>query len=320
MNAGLFFRRSQGTPLRRRRVSDAARPRPRRRWRLAIFATVFGLLWVFPGARHAMVERAVQRISLGQEAQFGRNAFLSLRPSLRLIDDPVTRAEIAKLSAAVQAGIPEQDRLHPLRVFVSADPTANAFALPGGYVVLNAGLLLESESPEEIAGVLAHEFAHVTRRHSTHRVIETLGLRLLYCACFGDSDSTLDELGGGLMLIAGELEFSRAHEREADAVALETLARAEIDPRGLMAFFARHDHDEDGVFSGGEIAMTFLSSHPSHPERIAMIRAAVQEERPAYRTLEVDWAAFKARLAGLPELAGSELELERAPAPEAGGK
>ncbi|GMV80788.1 MAG: hypothetical protein AMXMBFR7_19720 [Planctomycetota bacterium] len=317
MNAGLFFRRSHPTALRRSRETDRARPR--RRWRLAIFAAVVGLLWLFPGVRGALVARVVERVSPAQEADLGKSAFEGMRSKLRLIADPGIRAEIAKLSAAVQAGIPEQDRKYPLRVYVSADSSANAFALPGGYVVLNAGLLLESENPEEIAGVLAHEFAHVTRRHGLQRLVESMGLRLLYCACFGDSDSTLDEIGGGLMLIAGELEFSRAHEREADAVALETLARAEIDPRGLMAFFARHDHDEDGVLSGGEIAMTFLSSHPSHPERIAMIREAVQEECPAYRTLEVDWAAFKVRLAGLPELEGSGQELERAPVPEAGG-
>ncbi len=136
----------------------------------------------------------------------------------------------------------------------------NAFALPGGQIVIARGLLRFAESPDEVAGVLAHEMGHVLHRHSTAAMVEALGLAFLFGALLGDLGTGL--VGGASETLVG-LSFRREAEAEADERALTLLERAGLSSRGLAAFFERMQRK-----AGAEPAvLRLLSTHPPNESR-----------------------------------------------------
>ena len=157
----------------------------------------------------------------------------------------------------------------------------NAFALPGGQIVIAEGLLLAAGSPDEVAGVLAHEMGHVLHRHSTAAIIKGLGLAFLFGAMLGD-------LGIGVVSGAGEilvgLGFRREAEAEADEEAFALLERAGLNGHGLADFFERM---EAGT-GDGPAALRFLSTHPPTENR-----RRLAEERSTSGTPSLDEAAWK---------------------------
>ena len=136
----------------------------------------------------------------------------------------------------------------------------NAFALPGGQVVIAQGFLRFAESPDEVAGVLAHEMGHVIHRHTTAAVIEALGLAFLFGVMFGD-------LGTGAIGWAGEtligLSFRREAEAEADESAIELLGRAGLSSQGLADFFERIERQTSDM----PAFLHPLSTHPRNESR-----------------------------------------------------
>lgn len=181
-------------------------------------------------------------------------------------------------------------------VRVVAHPMVNAFAAPGGRIVLMRGLIKKARSPDEVAGILAHELGHVVEHHPTANAIRVLGVMTLLDVIMGDSATVLESLSqaGGMLLLFAQ---NRRDEARADAIALELLAEAGIDSAGLADFFARLDRrktgDEDSVFS-------YLSTHPLTASRQRRAReAAGGGHRPA---LDVDdWRALKAICEGAEE-------------------
>ncbi len=168
----------------------------------------------------------------------------------------------------------------------------NAFAAPGGNIIFMSGLLEDMESPEEFAGVLAHEMGHTIKRHSMARIIQVLGLDVLL-ETFGLGGTDILELAaqvGGVLVI---FKNSREDESEADQMAAEILLTAGIDPGGLKTFFQRLlDADPNAEEAPGN-AVSIFSSHPQLAERIDAVEE-VQDVafRPA---LSPDgWAALKA--------------------------
>ena len=154
-----------------------------------------------------------------------------------------------------------------LEFHLAERPDINAFAAPGGVVVVNSGLLKKAASAEEVAGVLAHEIAHVELRHSLRQIVRSAGLRVIFGALAGDYDAL-----GGWAAQLGELKFSRDAEREADRRGLERLAEARIDPAGMLRFFETLEKAEAGAPAAKVPAV--LSTHPATKERIAWLREA----------------------------------------------
>lgn len=122
------------------------------------------------------------------------------------------------------------------RFMVVKDPAVNAFALPGGYVVVNLGLLEAAESSEEIAAVLAHEMSHVELRHGSRRLVRVLGGSLVLSLIFGGADPGV--LAGAVSELA-QKGYDRSEEADADAQGIALLARAGISARGMASFFRR---------------------------------------------------------------------------------
>ena len=147
-------------------------------------------------------------------------------------------------------------------VTVSAYPISvlNAWAVPGGTIVLTSELIAEADTAEEVAGVLAHEIGHIREHHAETQVVRELGIGIL--AGLGS--------GGGMATSMAILRYSRDDEREADAIALEIVHRAAIDPAGLRSFFGKIQLQEGGEFPGKIGNM--MQTHPMTRERIDAVR------------------------------------------------
>ncbi len=218
----------------------------------------------------------VDQVPPSSEAELGAIVFEQVKASTRLIEDPEVDAKLEELAAPLLEAIPETG--YSFELHLVEDPTLNAFAIPGGNVVLHSGLVLQAESPEEVLGVLAHEIAHVTQRHSLRQMVDTVGVLVLVQMLFGDLSGFAAVLAdGGVRLLS--LEFSRDHELEADAVGFDYLLAAGIDPRGMISFFeklmAEHERRQGGA--GGSVELDFLSTHPATADRIEKLSRRLAE-------------------------------------------
>ena len=145
----------------------------------------------------------------------------------------------------------------------------NAFALPGGYMLVSTGLIKACETPDELAGVLAHEMAHVTERHGTGRLLRERAWAFFVRLMSGGGDLAA-QLAGALVTTS----FDRDDEREADAKGVARLAGAGINPMGLAEFFARLEKEDTP--GGSPWILSYLASHPELPERRENIRTATE--------------------------------------------
>jgi Zn-dependent protease with chaperone function len=219
----------------------------------AAFAALMAAFYlVAPRLSEALARRVPpsveQRLAPQMQSLFLRNACTSPRAA------DAVRALLERVA-------PEQRGKVDIRI-VNVD-VPNAFALPGNVVLFTRGLLVQAETPEEIAGVLAHELSHVAHRHALSHMIRGALLGGLWAATIGDYS--------GMMVVdpktaydAATLRHSREAEAEADAGALETLTRRRISSKGLVAFLSRIGKLEPK-------GLTWLSSHPSSADRVSRL-------------------------------------------------
>lgn len=183
---------------------------------------------------------------------------------------PAGNAALSALLARLHAA--ENGRPSHFRVRVVDHAMINAFALPGGQVFLLRGLLENARSPEEVFGVLAHEYAHVKERHPMVGVVRDIGLSLIVEGLSGGSG-----LGQAAGMLAG-ITHTRSMEGDADTIALDLMRRAKIDPRGMGAFFERLAKQHEGGFA----IPAWLSTHPASDARAGLAdRAATYPVVPA---------------------------------------
>ncbi|MDD5365417.1 MAG: M48 family metallopeptidase [Gallionellaceae bacterium] len=242
----------------------------------------FILLGLFLANADRIAGWAAGQVSLAQEQQLGDLAFAQMRPSLKLVEAGPAPAMVQAIGDRLTAG----SKYH-YQWFVADSPEVNAFAMPGGYVVVYSGLIRTADSAEEVAGVLAHEVQHVELRHSLKNMIHGLGWRALLALAMGDASGGI---WAGMAEQLGGMAYGRDLERQADLGGLKALKRAGIAPDGLVGFFARLAQSEGAV-------PAFLSSHPATAERIDNLRRAIAAEGdyPA-APLPYDWAAIRAAI------------------------
>ncbi len=252
-------------------------------WGLILVTVVLPLLLL--AALIAQHERVagwiVDRISIEQEHQFGARMFESHKAGLKLIEGPPL-AMVREIGARLTKG-----SAHQYEFYVAADPTVNAYAMPGGFIVVHSGLMALADSADEVAGVLAHEVSHVEKRHSLNAMAQSAGLYATVAILLGDF-GRLASAGADLL----NLKFSRDHEREADSEGLRLLVKAGLQPQATAAFFRKMAAQGGGV-------PAFLSTHPASEERFEAIERAVKVLPEAARlapALDVDFAAVKAAL------------------------
>ncbi len=200
-----------------------------------------------------------------------------------MCDAPAGQAALDALTARLAAagGVSAPG----LRVRVLDDRTVNALAAPGGEVLVYRGLLDRAASAEELAGVLAHELAHVKHRHGLRSVARVAGLFVLTAALTGGSDAV-----AAVAALVG-LSYSREFEREADADGARTLRAAGIGTEGLQTFFARLERDRPR--NPGSL-WDYVNTHPADADRVSALRAAERPAAPAPAMPAAEWAAVRA--------------------------
>jgi predicted Zn-dependent protease len=248
-------------------------------------ATVAIYLWGIPLAA-ALV---TPHVPVAWEESVGRSAVGVLAPPERRCGDPALGAAVNAIMGRLTAGSPPSP--YTMRVYVVNRPVVNAVAAPGGYVVIFHGLLERTRTPEELAGVMAHELQHVLLRHTTRAVIQDVGTGLLLMALTGDMTGPL-AYGLETARALGELRYSRRAEAEADREGMKMLLAARVDPAGMIAFFETI-RKEEGTQPE---ALKYLSSHPMPAERIARLKALTATAGPAEPVLPgEDWPALTKR-------------------------
>ena len=185
-------------------------------------------------------------LSIEDEYQIGRMIVRGLRDSDQIIEDPEVSEYISSVGLRLSSQANEGNQR--FNFFMVRDSSINAFALPGGFIGVNAGLVLETDNESELAGVLAHEIAHVTQRHiarsvaaqSRNSLVSTAAMlaAILVGAAAGGADGAIAGVTAAQSLsLQQRINFTRANETEADRVGLGILARSNFDPNGMPAFF-----------------------------------------------------------------------------------
>jgi predicted Zn-dependent protease len=214
-------------------------------------------------------------LSMADEARLGRDFMRAMRDAGDVLDDAEVNDYINTLGHRLSASV----RIPGLQLtyFVVNDKQINAFAMPGGYVGVNSGLVVATQSEGELASVVGHETAHVTQRHIARMQAESsatsplllLGtvLAAVLASRAGGSQASIGTLSAGLGLqISNQLAFSRDFEREADRVGMQYLAQAGFDVRTMPAFFQRLE--AANRYSDNN-AYAFLRTHPVTSQRIS---------------------------------------------------
>jgi len=213
-----------------------------------------------------------EKIPVEQEIAFGEQAFANMRGRLNLEDEGPAYQAVQTIGARLTKGSRYRYEFH-----VVEDPSLNAFAMPGGVVVVYSGLIAATKRPEELAGVLAHEVQHVELRHSLRGMIKNLGLRGLWSFVTGDLGGTL---AGQAALEMTALKFSRDDESEADHKGFDALVQAGIDPSGMPSFF------ETMSRQAADAPAAFLSTHPLSSDRERELEARAKQLNESFAALD----------------------------------
>jgi beta-barrel assembly-enhancing protease len=246
-----------------------------------------------------------------QDIELGRQSAEQIKQQMRLLQDEVTANYIRKLGGRLA----EKASGHkfPYQFDVVATKEINAFALPGGFIFINAGTIMEAKNEGELAGVIAHEITHVALRHGTNQAskayLARAGLGILTAIAGGASP----DLGQVISVIGGVganmafLKFGRAAETQADLEGARIMAEAGYDPRDMAGFF------ETLKQKGGQRIPEFLSDHPDPGNRAAAIAEILpslpMSSNPTRNTDEFE--NVKARLTGSSSSLSSSVELAR---------
>jgi len=238
-----------------------------------------------------------------QDIQMGQEAAAQVKTQQQIVQNAFLQAYVSKVGMRIANTREAAASGFPFSFTLVADPSINAFALPGGPMFIHTGLLAAVDNEAQLAGVMGHELAHVVLRHGTHQASKASLLQLpaaLAAAAAGNSTmmGSLAQLGIGLGANSVLLKFSRDAESEADALGSHFMSEAGYDPTEMAHFFDKLNS------TGGPSGPQFLSDHPNPLNREAAIEAEVRtlpSRNYGYNTGE--FARAKAELAKLPKTA-----------------
>lgn len=222
-------------------------------------------------AKDRIIEAIADKIPITWEQSWGDQIFASVKAQGKIVENSEWEPELAKITSRLLPAVTNSG--YTFQFHIMQDTNVNAFAIPGGHVVILTGLLEEADSPEEVAGVLAHEIAHVTKRHSMRSLMQSAGLVVLIQSIFGDTSGVVAILTQGSQFLL-EQRFSRDFEREADNVGWNYLVQSNIDPQGMIQFFEKLKKVVAASGMGQmESSLALLNTHPATQERIDRLNA-----------------------------------------------
>ena len=256
--------------------------------RFVPFVSLFFVTFVvYPEAQFSLV-------SVEQEIEIGREANAQVRKEMPEVRDAQAVQYVRGIGQRLvqQAAGPK----YPYSFSMVDYREINAFALPGGPIWIHRGILHAATNESQVAGVLAHEVAHIAQRHAagqlTKGMMANLGLGLLGAVLGNGAGASTAQMAAGFLANGAFLKFSRDDEREADQVGLQLLRRAGWDGRGMVELFEILQREAKRNPSSVDV---FFSSHPAPQDRIARLQADIAR-RPGGTRDSKQFQATKARL------------------------
>jgi predicted Zn-dependent protease len=246
------------------------------------------------------VGKGLNMYSLEREMALGKSLAQEIERSSKLIDDPVVSEYVNRVG---QNLVRNSDAKVPFTIKVIDSDVVNAFALPGGFFYVHSGLILRADTEAELAGVMAHEIAHVAARHGTKdatkgQVAQIAMIPLILLGPGGWAGYGIYE-GLNFAIPMSFLKFSREHEFEADYLGLQYMYAAGYDPNAFVTFFEKVEAEEKR--QPGTVPK-FFSTHPPTPERVVAIQKEIGNVLPArdqYMVTTSEFDTVKARLRGI---------------------
>jgi predicted Zn-dependent protease len=291
---------------------------------LVIIPPFIFAIWVY--AIPAMTNAVADKIPTEWEERLGQNYFQALFKESLKESDPKMQKALDTISKRLLTAVPDQP--YHFRIYVHPSKMVNAMALPGGTIIVFQGLINVTETPEELAGVLAHEFQHVLKRHSTRGIIRSEAINLFGLIISGNSDSITSVIlqAGGILEF---LRFSRELESQADAEGMKMMLAAQVDPQGMVRMFESLEREQqrqmgsrnkdknkvdpeekspekdseedapDGKRRAGEESSTpewmkYISTHPAGEDRVEILKKMAEASTAKPRPLlpDFDWKSM----------------------------
>ena len=242
-------------------------------------------------------------VSQQQEIEIGQSNVQQINQQLPIINDPEANRYINVLGDSI-ARLTERPDL-PWTFYIVNAKEINAFAVPGGYIYVNRGLIEHTQQLDQLAGVLGHEIGHVVKRHSIKQMNQMNAAQVgvgLACVLTSVCNSGVGQTAINVAGTAVFAKFSRDDEREADDVGIDNVVRAHIHPKGIPEMFQIL---LDTRTSNPGLVDGWFASHPTEEDRIHDTQAKINTINPAVlRTLTIDsqgFQNFKARVQSLPQ-------------------
>ncbi|WP_299703832.1 M48 family metallopeptidase [uncultured Pontibacter sp.] len=238
------------------------------------------VIWGVP----ALADRVAMHFPQSYERQLGQQLYAKMLQGYQ-VDDEKTAALNEYLNTL------DTGSDYPITAAVVTSDEVNAFAIPGGYVVVYDGIIDKMEHHEELAALLGHELGHVQKRHSLRALTRSLSYYMLASLLFGDISGVAAVLVDNASALRN-LEYSRSLELEADQEGLELLRRNELNPQGVVLLMERLQRASESEM------LTFFSTHPNTKDRIEALKKQIGESEQPYGEhpeLEGHWEQLKAR-------------------------
>lgn len=247
-------------------------------------------------------------VSLEDEYQAGVGWFRQIGQSGAVLEDPEVSDYIQQIGHSLSSRAEEGQ--HQFYYFVMRDPVINAFAMPGGFVAINSGLILATKDENQLAGVMAHETAHVTQRHIVRGIIDQSHAGLVATAAMlaaillgaTAGHGSPDAIEGAVLATQGaaiqhQINYTRSNEFEADRIGIGTMAAAGYDPLGMASFF--QELDRNSPDPSRVKAVEFLIDHPLSAERVAEARNRAEQIGRVHHEDSLGYRLTKERLRSL---------------------
>lgn len=254
---------------------------------VAIFGLIWGIFWYFP---IFSPEETDFGISIEQEEKLGKMIVENLieTEQTRVASNPALDSAMNVITERLISGL--DSVRYNYRIKVINNPQINAFTLPGGNIFFYSGLIQFSESPEEVAAVLAHEMGHAEKRHVVNRLAKEIGITVLFTVLTGGDGTIIREIAQQTLSTA----FDREQEKEADEFSFALMERSNIHPKALASFFKRVSEKHGSYNKNLEVLMT----HPNDESRIKAAMSYRLSKNFKAEPFNLDWERVKAAVAG----------------------
>ena len=251
---------------------------------LAALPIIYGIFtWGIP----ALAKPITAAIPISWENQLGKFVQQEFTDEEHLCENSKLTETLDLVMARLIA--PINNPPYKFHVTVVDDPLVNAMAAPGGYLIVFRGLVQDTDTPEELAGVLAHEIQHVLLRHSMHLIVQHVSMAFVIAALSGDASGMIS-YGLQAAQTLQTLSYGREAENQADEQGLRLLQQAAVNPEGMIAFFDKLSEHE-----GDTSPLRYLSTHPPTTERRDHLQHLASSQTGPYQkfSFDQDWETIR---------------------------